>query len=101
MKTTVKELEERLAAVEGLAERLALAEKALATLSNTLHVIDATALLTLYSLIETKNLRQPKFTCNKDIVDSGCSKEISEMLETVMLVNKNEVQNAKDKTEGR
>ena len=90
-KTTVKELEERLAA----------AEKALAVLSNTLHVIDATALLSLYSLIETKNLRQPKFTCNQDIVDSGCSKEISEMLETVTLVNKNEVQNAKDKTEGR
>lgn len=75
--TRIRELEERLAA----------AEKALAVLSNTLHVIDATALLSLYSLIKTDNLRQPTFTCNQDIVDSGCSDAINRMMKTVVKVN--------------
>lgn len=75
--TKVKELEERLAA----------AEKAIAILSNTLHVIDATALLSLYSLIKTDNLRQPTFKSNQDIVDSGCSDAINRMMKTVVKVN--------------
>lgn len=88
--TKVKELEDRLTA----------AEKALAVLSNTLHVIDATALLSLYSLIKTDNLRQPTFTCNQDIVDSGCSDAINRMMKTVVVVNENE-KHGKDKAEGR
>lgn len=76
-KTTIKELEERLAA----------AEKAIAVLSNTLHVIDATALLSLYSLIKTDNLRQPDFKSNQDIIDSGCSDAINRMMKTVIKVN--------------
>lgn len=74
---TIKELEERLAALE----------KAVAILSNTLHVIDATSLLSLYSLIKTDNLRQPNFTNNQDIIDSGCSDAINRMMKTVMKVN--------------
>lgn len=73
-----------------LQERLAAAEKALATLSNTLHVIDATSLLCLYSLIQTNNLRQPTFKSNQDIIDSGCSDAINRMMKTVMAVNNNE-----------
>lgn len=76
-KTTIKELEERLVA----------AEKAIAVLSNTLHVIDATALLSLYSLIKTDNLRQPDFKSNQDIIDSGCSDAINRMMKTVVKVN--------------
>lgn len=83
--TKVKELEERLAA----------AEKALAVLSNTLHVIDATALLSLYSLIQTNNLRQPNFESNQDIVDSGCSDAINRMMKTVVKVNAAEKKNEK------
>ena len=92
-KTTVKELEERLAA----------AEKALAVLSNTLHVIDATSLLSLYSLIKTDNLRQPNFESNQDIIDSGCSDAINRMMKTVTLVNANEKKNhgKEDQPEGR
>lgn len=67
-------------------ERLAAAEKAIQVLSNTLHVIDATSLLCLYSLIKTDNLRQPTFTNNQDIIDSGCSDAINRMLKTVQLV---------------
>jgi len=78
--TKIRELEERLGA----------AEKALATLSNTLHVIDATALLSLYSLIKTDNLRQPDFKSNQDIIDSGCSDAINRMMKTVVIVNGNE-----------
>lgn len=78
--TRIRELEERLAA----------AEKALAVLSNTLHVIDATALLSLYSLIKTDNLRQPDFKSNQDIIDSGCSDAINRMMKTVVKVNANE-----------
>lgn len=68
-------------------ERLAALEKAVAILSNTLHVIDATSLLSLYSLIKTDNLRQPNFTNNQDIIDSGCSDAINRMMKTVMKVN--------------
>lgn len=84
---TIKELEERLAALE----------KAVAVLSNTLHVIDATSLLSLYSLIKTDNLRQPNFTNNQDIIDSGCSDAINRMMKTVMKVNAAESKKAKEK----
>lgn len=97
MEDKIKELEERLAA----------AEKALQILSNTLHVIDATSLLALYSLIKTDNLRQPDFKSNQDVIDSGCSDAIGRMMKTVMAVNANEIKNKKephgkeDKSEGR
>lgn len=84
---TTKELTTKVRELEG---RLAAAEKALATLSNTLHVIDATSLLALYSLIQTNNLRQPTFKSNQDIIDSGCSDAINRMMKTVMAVNNNE-----------
>lgn len=87
--TKVKELEERLAA----------AERALATLSNTLHVVDATALLSLYSLIQTNNLRQPTFESNQDIIDSGCSDAINRMMKTVIKVNAAEARIKKDAAE--
>lgn len=80
-----------------LEERLAALEKAVAVLSNTLHVIDATSLLSLYSLIKTDNLRQPNFTNNQDIIDSGCSDAINRMMKTVMTVNANELKNKKSK----
>ena len=86
-KMTTKELTTK---VRELEERLAAAEKALAVLSNTLHVIDATALLSLYSLIKTDNLRQPDFKSNQDIIDSGCSDAINRMMKTVVIVNRNE-----------
>lgn len=93
MEDKIKELEDRLQA----------AERALSILSNTLHVIDATSLLALYSLIKTDNLRQPTFTNNQDIIDSGCSDAINRMMKTVMLVNANEKKNngKEDKSEGR
>lgn len=85
-----------------LQERLAAAERALSILSNTLHVIDATSLLCLYSLIQTNNLRQPAFTNNQDIIDSGCSDAINRMMKTIIKVNANEKKNnGKDETEGR
>lgn len=84
---TIKELEDRLAALE----------KAVAILSNTLHVIDATSLLSLYSLIKTDNLRQPNFANNQDIIDSGCSDAINRMMKTVTTVNANELKNKKSK----
>ena len=89
--------------VERLEERVAALEKAVSVLSNTLHVIDATSLLALYSLIKTDNLRQPTFTNNQDIIDSGCSDAINRMMKTVMLVNANEKKNngKEDKSEGR
>lgn len=88
--------------VEELTYRVVAAEHALATLSNTLHVVDATALLSLYSLIKTDNLRQPTFTNNQDIIDSGCSDAINRMMKTVIKVNANEKKNnGKDETEGR
>ena len=82
--------------VKLLEKRLAALEKAVAVLSNTLHVIDATSLLSLYSLIKTDNLRQPNFTNNQDIIDSGCSDAINRMMKTVMTVNANELKNKKD-----
>ena len=92
MEDKIKELEERLQA----------AEKALQVLSNTLHVIDATSLLALYSLIKTDNLRQPTFESNQDIIDSGCSDAINRMLKTVTIVNANEKKHGKeDKSQGR
>lgn len=72
--------------IANILERLQAAERALQILSNTLHVIDATSLLCLYSLIKTDNLRQPTFTNNQDIIDSGCSDAINRMLKTVQLV---------------
>lgn len=86
-----------------LEDRLDAIEKALSVLSNTLHVIDATSLLALYSLIKTDNLRQPNFESNQDIIDSGCSDAINRMMKTVMLVNANEKKNhgKEDKSEGR
>lgn len=92
--------------VERLEERLDALEKAVAILSNTLHVIDATSLLSLYSLIKTDNLRQPNFTNNQDIIDSGCSDAINRMMKTVTTVNANELKNKEshgkeDKSEGR
>lgn len=83
VKMTTKELT---TATKNLEERLQAAERALQILSNTLHVIDATSLLCLYSLIKTDNLRQPTFTNNQDIIDSGCSDAINRMLKTVQLV---------------
>lgn len=92
MEDKIKELEERVAALE----------KAVAILSNTLHVIDATSLLSLYSLIKTDNLRQPNFTNNQDIIDSGCSDAINRMMKTVTTVNANEKKHGKeDKSQGR
>ena len=82
--------------VKLLEGRVAALEKAVAVLSNTLHVIDATSLLSLYSLIKTDNLRQPNFTNNQDIIDSGCSDAINRMMKTVMTVNANELNNKKD-----
>lgn len=82
--------------IANILERLAAAERALQILSNTLHVVDATSLLSLYSLIKTDNLRQPNFTSNQDIIDSGCSDAINRMMKTVMTVNANELKNKKD-----
>lgn len=96
------ELEQRVIQLE---ERLQAAERALSILSNTLHVIDATSLLCLYSLIKTDNLKQPTFKSNQDIIDSGCSDAINRMMETVALVNAAESKKGKhgkeDKSEGR
>lgn len=86
-----------------LEERVAALEKAAQILSNTLHVIDATSLLSLYSLIKTDNLRQPNFESNQDIIDSGCSDAINRMMKTVTIVNANEKKShgKEDKSEGR
>jgi len=91
--TKVKELEERLVA----------AERALAILTNTLHVVDAASLLAVYSLIQTNNLKQPTFKSKQDVIDSGCSDAITRMLKTVQvyMANEKEKSNGKDKTEGR
>lgn len=76
--------------IKSLEDRVQALERALAVLSNTLHVIDATSLLSLYSLIKTDNLRQPNFKSNQDIIDSGCSDAVNRMMKTVIEVNKNE-----------
>ena len=94
VKMTTKELTTK---VKELEERLTAAERALQILSNTLHVVDATSLLSLYSLIKTDNLRQPNFANNQDIIDSGCSDAINRMMKTVMTVNANELKNKKSK----
>lgn len=78
-------------------ERIDAIEKALVTLSNTLHVIDATSLLSLYSLIKTDNLRQPNFKSNQDIIDSGCSDAINRMMKTVVKVNAAEAKKGAEK----
>ena len=98
VKMTTKELTTM---VKELEERLAAAERALQILSNTLHVIDATSLLSLYSLIKTDNLRQPNFTNNQDIIDSGCSDAINRMMKTVMKVNAAESKLSKEKNNGK
>ena len=87
--------------IANILERLAALEKAVSILSNTLHVIDATSLLSLYSLIKTDNLRQPNFTNNQDIIDSGCSDAINRMMKTVMKVNAAESKLSKEKDNGK
>ena len=87
------ELEQRIIQLE---ERVQALEKALVVLSNTLHVVDATALLSLYSLIKTDNLRQPTFKSNQDIIDSGCSDAINRMMKTVTNVAANEAKKANE-----
>lgn len=90
------------AELEDLTKRVAAAEKALAILTNTLHVVDAASLLAVYSLIKTDNLRQPDFKSKQDVIDSGCSDAITRMLKTVQVYMNNEKKsNGKDKTEGR
>lgn len=88
-----------------LGERVAALEKAVQILSNTLHVIDATSLLALYSLVKTDNLRQPTFKSNQDIIDSGCSDAINRIMKTVQMVQLAESKKGKhgeeDKSEGR
>ena len=98
VKMTTKELTTK---VKELEERLAAAERALQILSNTLHVIDATSLLSLYSLIKTDNLRQPNFASNQDIIDSGCSDAINRMMKTVMKVNVAESKLSTEKDNGK
>jgi len=102
MEDKLNELETRfndLAAQVGeLAAEVEAHTKALATLSNTLHVIDATSLLSLYSLIKTDNLRQPDFKSNQDIIDSGCSDAINRMMKTVIVVNNNEKKKNEEQT---
>ena len=98
VKMTTKELTTK---VKELEERLAAAERALQILSNTLPVIDATSLLSLYSLIKTDNLRQPNFANNQDIIDSGCSDAINRMMKTVMKVNAAESKLSKEKDNGK
>lgn len=78
------------AELEDLTKRVAAIEKALVTLTNTLHVVDAASLLAVYSLIKTDNLRQPDFKSNQDIIDSGCSDAINRMMKTVVIINGNE-----------
>ena len=73
-----------------LEERVAAIERALVTLSNTLHVVDAAALLSVHSLIKSDNLHPLTFTSNQEIIDSGCSKAIEDALTNANLVFKNE-----------
>lgn len=78
------------AELEDLTKRVAAIEKALVTLTNTLHVVDAASLLAVYSLIKTDNLRQPDFKSKQDVIDSGCSDAITRMLKTVQVYMNNE-----------
>lgn len=98
VKMTTKELTTK---VNELEDRLVAAERALAILTNTLHVVDAASLLAVYSLIKTDSLRQPDFKSKQDVIDSGCSDAITRMLKTVQVYMNNEAANGKDKTEGR
>lgn len=82
--------------IKELEERVTSLEKALVTLSNTLHVVDAAALLSVNSLIKSDNLHPLTFTSNQDIIDSGCSKAIEDALTNANLVFKNERKNAKE-----
>lgn len=79
------------AELEDLTKRVAAIEKALVTLTNTLHVVDAASLLAVYSLIKTDSLRQPDFKSKQDVIDSGCSDAITRMLKTVQVYMNNEV----------
>lgn len=81
---------ETAAELEDLTKRVAAIEKALVTLTNTLHVVDAASLLAVYSLIKTDNLRQPDFKSKQDVIDSGCSDAITRMLKTVQVYMNNE-----------
>ena len=76
--------------IKELEERVTSLERALVTLSNTLHVVDAAALLSVNSLIKSDNLHPLTFTSNQDIIDSGCSKAIEDALKNANLVFKNE-----------
>lgn len=78
------------AELEDLTKRVVAAEKALAVLTNTLHVVDAASLLAVYSLIKTDSLRQPDFKSKQDVIDSGCSDAITRMLKTVQVYMNNE-----------
>lgn len=92
-------LEQRVIQLE---ERVTSLEKALVTLSNTLHVVDAAALLSVNSLIKSDNLHPLTFTSNQEIIDSGCSKAIEDALANANLVFKNEREHGKEnKPEGR
>lgn len=81
--------------LEDLIERVAAIEKALVTLTNTLHVVDAASLLAVYSLIQTNNLKQPTFKSKQDVIDSGCSDAITRMLKTVQVYMNNEAKDEK------
>ena len=76
--------------LEDLTKRVTAIEKALAVLTNTLHVVDAASLLAVYSLIKTDSLRQPDFKSKQDVIDSGCSDAITRMLKTVQVYMANE-----------
>ena len=95
----VTELEQRVIQLE---EKVTSLEKAVVSLSNTLHVVDAAALLSVNSLIKSDNLHPLTFTSNQEIIDSGCSKAIEDALTNANLVFKNERENAKkDKSKRR
>ena len=82
--------------LEDVTRRVIALEKALAVLTNTLHVVDAASLLAVYSLIKTDNLRQPDFKSKQDVIDSGCSDAITRMLKTVQVYMANEAKEKKD-----
>lgn len=92
------ELEQRVIQLE---EQVKALVKTVQVLSNTLHVVDAAALLSVNSLIKSDNLHPLDFKSNQDIIDSGCSKAIEDALDNSILVFKNENAHGKDKSEGR
>lgn len=91
-----KEMKKETKKENDLEERVAAIERALVTLSNTLHVVDAAALLSVNSLIKSDNLHPLTFTSNQEIIDSGCSKAIEDALKNANLVFKNERNHAKE-----